>query len=406
MGKSLRDTCLVLAALAGSLASAEEPFALIHGRIVDVESGSVAEGDVIIVRDGRIESVAGAVPEGMRSVDLGGRYVIPGLIDAHVHISNLAAARRALESGVTTARSAGVAWYADVGLAKLVQQGVIAGPELVPAGYHVRPRLAEAAFIGDPDLAPLRDGIDTEEEVRRMVRANLERGARFVKVLATERAGLPDTDPRRPVFDEELLRAAVEEAAKAGVPVQAHAHGDEGARAAVIAGVKSIEHGTYLSEATLELMKERGTYLVPTYSIVTDLMEPGGDYDIAFLQVRGRHMLPRLAEVIRTAHRLGVPIVTGVDTGYGPESVTRIGHEIEDLASLGLSPAEALAAATTTAARLIDRSDSLGRIAPGFEADLVVLAGNPLEDVGRVQDVLLVVSNGLIAVDRLGLADR
>ncbi|MCI0434217.1 MAG: amidohydrolase family protein, partial [Gemmatimonadetes bacterium] len=232
------------------------------------------------------------------------------------------------------------------------------------------------------------------------VRAQLTHNLNFIKTNATERAGLPETDPRKQLYEEAELRAIVEEAAAKGLGVAAHAHGDAGARAAVVAGVRSIEHGTYLSPETLRLMAQRGTYLVPTIAIVTDLTAPGGDYDDAALQVRGRHMLPRLREMVRGARAAGVKIVAATDTGYGPESTTRLSHELEELVAAGMTPLDALQSATTRAAELFGIANRTGRIAPGFEADLIVLERNPLDDIVAVQDVLMVITNGRIAVRR------
>src|SRR5262249_6469896 len=157
---------------------------------------------------------------------------------------------------------------------------------------------------------------------------NLAHGVEWIKILATERAGTADTDPRKQVYTEDEIRAIVQEAATKNVPVEAHAHGDEGAMAAVKAGVRSIEHGTYLSDRTLQLMKQNGTYLDPTYTTVIDLTDAGGDYDVPALRIRGQHMLVRLRTTVEHAHKLGVRIVTGGDTSYGPNSLTRIGQEM------------------------------------------------------------------------------
>jgi len=247
----------------------------------------------------------------------------------------------------------------------------------------------------------LYEGVTSEAALRHLVRINLDRGVDVIKSRATERAGLPDTDPRKQVYTEEQLYIIVEEAAKDGVSVMVHAHGDEGARAAVRAGVRSIEHGTYLSDETLALMKAEGTYLVPTYTIVLDLIEPGGEYDNATLRIRGQHMQPNLAEAVRKAHALGVPIAASTDSGYGSESLARVGTEMTHFVDLGMTPFEALQTATTVAADLLEVADRTGRIAPGYEADLVVVNDNPLRDIRVVQDVLLVMSNGRIGMNRL-----
>jgi imidazolonepropionase-like amidohydrolase len=381
--------------------------ALIGANLVDVRTGRVVAGTTVVMRDGKIASVgAGAAPPGARVIDLAGKHVLPGLIDCHTHLATLAAARLALESGVTTVRSSGVSNYADVGLRELVRKGAVDGPDVVAAGYHVRPRLAEEAFFSDPSLSNLMRGVAGPEAVRQAVRTNLSHGVDVIKVLATERAGTADADPRKQAMSEAELRAAVEEAAAKGVPVQAHAHGDEGALAAVRAGVRSIEHGTYLSDATLTLMKEKGTFFVPTYATVVDLTEPGGEYDEPALRNRGRHMLPRLAATVRRAHALGVRIATGADTGYRPQSLTRVSHEVAALAELGLTPLEALQAATTVAAELLRLEKTAGALEPGLEADLIAVEGNPLQDPASLQDVLLVVSNGRVAFDRLSFAKK
>lgn len=396
---------LVVRVLAGPsvlAAAAPEPMALVNANVVDVRGGRVIPNATVVLRDGRIESVGpGGPPAGVKVVDLKGKYLVPGLIDAHTHISNLAAARAALESGVATVRSSGVSAYVDVGLRELARKGAIAGPDVVATGYHVRPRIADEAFLTDPALSDLMSGVDNAEKIRQVVRQNLGHGVDFIKVLATERAGTADTDPRKQTYTEAELRAAVEEAAAKGVPVQAHAHGDEGAMAAVRAGVRSIEHGTYLSDATLALMKEKGTFYVPTYATVVDLVEPGGDYDVPALRNRGRHMLLRLRSAVQRAHKMGVRIVTGADTGYGPNSLTRISHEVEAFVELGMTPPEALRAATTVAAELLRLEKTTGAIEPGLEADLIAVEGNPLDNPVALQDVLLVVSNGRVALDRL-----
>jgi imidazolonepropionase-like amidohydrolase len=386
--------------------AAQEPatnsFAIVHANAVDVRTGTITPDATIVVRDGKIVSVGpGAAPSGLRVVDVRGLHVLPGLIDAHTHISNLRAARAALESGVTTVRSSGVSAWVDVGLRELARQGAIPGPDVVAAGYHVRPHIAEEAFLTDPTLAPLMKGVTLPADIRQVVRANLAHGVDFIKVLATERAGTADTDPRKQVYTETELRAAVEEAGLKNVPVQAHAHGDEGAMAAVRAGVRSIEHGTYLSDATLTLMKEKGTYLVPTYITVVDVASPGGDYDQPALLRRGEHMLPRLRSTIQRAHKLGVKIVTGADTGYGPDSLSRISGEVAAFVDMGFTPLDALQAATVRAAELLRLDKTTGVLAAGLEADLIAVDGNPLKDPRVLQDVLLVVSNGRVALDRL-----
>ena len=373
------------------------------GSVLDVSSGTTSAASVLL-RDGRIAEI-GNVPAGaaggVRTIDVRGRYVVPGLIDAHVHIANLRALRTALESGVTTVRSAGVSSYVDVGLRELVKKGAVIGPDVLAAGYHVRTMIAEEAFFDHPALFDLMRGVTTTDGLRRVVEANLARGVDWIKVLATERAGTPETDPRKQMFTEAELRVVVETAAAKKVPVQAHAHGAEGALAAVKAGVRSIEHGTYITDEALRLMTKQGTFFDPTMEALKDVADVGGDYDNRDLQLRGRAMLPRLRDAIVRAHKIGVQIVAGTDTGYGPASVGRLSIEVANLVDCGLPPLAALQAATVNNARMLGREKQIGQISQGFEADLLVLERNPLQDVSALQDPLLVISNGRIALDRL-----
>jgi imidazolonepropionase-like amidohydrolase len=407
---SVRRSVVVFAALgaltAGLLAQPSkkpEEFVLEGGIVLDVRDGAARWLPAsVVVRDGRIAAVDAAAVSGIKTINVRGRYILPGLIDAHVHIANLRSLRTAFDSGVTTVRSAGVSYYADVGLRELVKQGAVIGPDVVASGYHVRTMLAEEAFFDHPGLASfMRTGVTTTDGLRRVVEANLARGVDWIKVNATERAGTPETDPRKQMFTEAELRVIVEAAAARNVPVLAHAHGAEGAHAAVKAGVRSVEHGTYLTDETLQLMTKQGTFFDPTMEALKDVAEVGGDYDNRDLQLRGRHMLPRLCDAIARAHKLRVPIVAGSDTGYGPTSVGRVSIEVANLVECGLSPLDALQAATMNNAKMLRREQQIGRVAPGFEADLLVVERNPLEHISTLQDPLMVISNGRIGLDRL-----
>lgn len=383
----------------------QEDLALTHASVVNVRTGAVERDATIVVRGGRIESVgAGAAPAGVRVIDLAGRHVVPGLIDAHVHIASLAQMRAALESGVTTARSAGAAHFADVGLRELARRGAVAGPDLLAAGYHVRTIPAPELFLDQPDLADLMGGLTSLDALRRVVRANLAHGVDWIKVNATERAGTPDTDPRKQMFSGEELSAIVREASAKGTMVLAHAHGAEGALAAVRAGVRSIEHGTYLTDETLTLMAARDVYFVPTADIVDDLAAPGGDYDHPGLIRRGQMMQPILKAAVGRAVALGVKVAAGSDTGYGPTSISRLSREAVKLVECGLTPLAALRAATVVNAEMLKLETRIGLIEAGFEADLLVVDGNPAGNIRALLDPLLVVSNGRIGLDRLSFA--
>ncbi|MBI2407937.1 MAG: amidohydrolase family protein [Gemmatimonadetes bacterium] len=391
---------VVAAVVAGPLSA---QLAITHANVVDVTTGTITRNATIVVQGRVIASITpnGAVPAGAEVIDAAGRFVTPGLIDAHTHISTLANARRALESGVTTVRSASVPHYEDVALRELVKAGVLAGPDVLAAGVFITPELGET-ILADPRLgAYYTSGVRTPDALRGVVRVNLDHHVDVIKTRGTERAGLPNTDPRKQVYTEAELRAIVDEARAGGVPVMVHAHGDEGAYAAVAAGAKSVEHGTFLSDSTLRLMKAKGAYLVPTLSTLYDLGLPGGDYDDPVLTLRAQFMIPRANQVIKAAKAMGIPIATGVDTDYRHESLSRVSHEVLRFTELGFTPLEALQSATTVAADLLGISARTGRVAPGLEADLLVVEGNPLEDPRALQDALVVVSNGKVAVKRM-----
>lgn len=383
--------------------------AITRANVVDGVTTQRVRNATIVVRDGKIASLqaGGAVPVGATIIDAGGRWIAPGMIDVHTHVSTLANARRALQSGVTTVRSASVPAYQDVALRDLAKAGQVWAPDVLATGVFVTPELGET-LLADARLGVLARGVRTPEELKTLVRINADRGVNWIKTRGTERAGLPDTDPRQQTYTEAQLRAVVEEASARGLPVMAHAHGDEGAYAAVAAGVRSIEHGTYLSDSTLRLMKAKGTWLVPTLSTIWDLTTPGGDYDDPVLQLRGQYMAPIIEETIRRAHIMGIRLATGADTDYHRESTTRIAHEVLRFTKLGLTPLDALVSATSGAAELLRIGGRTGRVAVGYEADLILLEHDPLERPETLQDVLLVMTNGRIALNRLpfGLTGR
>ena len=398
---------LTLWAGRGTPPAAAQDLVILGAHVLDGVSETPMEDATVVIRDGRIVSVEqGAVvlPPGTEVIRANGRYLLPGLMDAHSHVSSLAAYRRALESGVTTVRTAGVGGYSDVAMAQMVEAGLLPGPDVLATGVYVTPEIGDAV-LADPRLHRLTGPVRSLEDLEHLVRVNIERGARWIKTRGTERAGVPTTDPREQVYSVEQLRTIVETAAEYGVPVMAHAHGDSGVRAAVEAGVRSIEHGTYASESTLQLMKERGTVLVPTLSSISSFGQ-AGDYADPRLFLRGLHMAPRRQETVARAIELGIPIVTGVDTSYEEDSYARVAREVEFLVEQGLSHIDAIRAATSRAAELFGTADRSGRIAPGLEADLILIDRNPLDDIRSLQDLLVVVSNGTVVVNRLDLIDR
>lgn len=371
--------------------------------VVDPAGAEPLPGATVVVQGRTIAFVeTGPVspPAGAEVLELDGYHLVPGLIDAHSHVSTLAGLRRALETGVTTLRTAGVRSYRDFTVRAMVRDGQLPGPDVLAAGLYVQPDLGERV-LADPRLAPLhRSGVNTPAELRKLVDINLDHGADWIKTRGTARAGLPEQDPREQIYTESQLRVVVERAGEAGVPVMAHAHGDEGMRAAVRAGVRSIEHGTYASDETLRLMRDRDVFLVPTLVVMVGMGQEG-EYDDPRLFLRKLHMGPRALETTARAHELGVSIVTGADTYYTERNVATVAREVTYLVEAGLPSRDALRAATSEAARALGIDDRTGSVRPGLEADLLVVERDPTEHPRTLQDPLLVLSNGTVVHSRL-----
>ena len=213
------------------------------------------------------------------------------------------------------------------------------------------------------------------------------------------------TDPRRQELNEEEIRAAVREAAREGKFVAAHAHDEAGAEGAVRGGVRSIEHGTYLNDRTLALMKTQGTFLVPTLAVMSPMADPQTDAaeDIS-LRIRTWHMQPALRAVVLKAHGMGIPIAAATDGSYGDGEDTarvRVQHDIEQMAEVGMTPLHAIAAATANGARVLGIEGRTGTITVEREADLIVVDRDPTEDLRVLHEPLLVVTDGKVVLDRL-----
>ncbi len=403
MMKILASMAIVLFFSLQTHGQTQKSYAIINVNLFNGFENKIHSSSIVFVKTGKVERIGklgDTISKEYEIIDGLGYYMIPGMVDVHTHMDNLASAKRALETGVTTVRTAGVAAYQDVALMELSRSGKIAGPDVVPGGVYVSPNLEET-ILADTRLAPLINGVKTDDELKLLVNVNIDRGAKVIKTRGTERAGRPETDPREQVYTEQQIRVIVQEAGKRGVPVMIHAHGDEGARAAVLAGAKSIEHGTFLTDETLKLMKEKGTYLVPTYITLEDLTQPGGDYTGPVLELRGKFMMPQAEKVFRKAHELGIKIVTGADNNYTAVTTSRISLECQHFVRMGMTNFEAIQSATVLAAELLGLDKTSGRIEKGYDADLVLIPGNPLEEIRYLQDALFVMSNGQIALKRI-----
>jgi imidazolonepropionase-like amidohydrolase len=392
----------------GAQTAPDDSMVFIHANVIDGISGAPALDETVVVSKGHIESIehGAAPPNHGPVVDLSGHWLLPGFVDAHVHVGNLADAKRALRSGATTIGEAGVNHFADIGMRELNHKGIVDVPDVVAAGYHIRTHPADDYFTDFPQDSDLMAGVHGAEAVRRMVREMVSRGVDRIKVMATERAGTPDTDPRIRIFNDEELSAIVEEANKTGLWVVAHAHGNEGAAAAVRAGVHCIEHGTYLSDDTLRMMKDKGVYLDPTITALVDMSDPEGEYDNPILQMRGKAMLPTGREMTARAWKMGVKIVAGTDTSYFDKNNRTLADEMIELSDAGLGPMDAIKAGTSVAAEELGVAKRTGSIRVGYEADFVVIDRNPLENIRHIGDVVMVVNNGRIALNRLNVSPK
>lgn len=394
--------CILGSVLAG------DAIILKNGHLIDGSGGPVLENRFILIRGNKIEKISSTLPreEEGRIIDLEGRYVLPGLIDSHTHLDSPEAAGRALKSGVTTARVLGSPYFRSLGTRDLIRKGHIEGPELLVSGGIIRPDLGAPFLVTLPDFGQyLEKELQGPGNVRAIVRVLLEKGVDVIKVGASGKAGSADTDPRQPELNSEEIKAAVEEAAKQGKRVAAHAHGRTGAAQAVAAGVYSIEHGTHLSEETLDEMKEKGIYLVPTLAVMSPRADPMGDSEDAIdLRRRFWHMYSSLQEVVKSAYAKGIPMAASTDGSYEEYEDTgriRVPHDLEDMIACGITPMDAILCATRNGARLLGVENRTGMVAEGMEADIIVVDRNPLRDIRVLFDPLVVINNGNIVSERL-----
>lgn len=403
---------LVLALLIASgacAAAAAQDLDLVGATVIDGTGAPPRTGVAVIVRSGRIARILAQAPpaqDGVQRLDLHGRFLLPGLIDAHTHIESPGAALRALQSGVTTARVLGDSYLRTLGTRDLIRAGYAPGPELLVSGPIIRPRPGEAFFLAFPQFGDALDGeLRGPQRIAAMTRAIVERGVDVIKVAASERAGVATADPRRAELMEDEMRAAVAVAKGAGRFVAAHAHSREGAAAAVRAGVRSVEHGTYLDEPTLLEMRQRGTFLVPTLAVMSPLSDPRTTRaDDVVLQLRTRQMMGPVRAATRRARELGITVAASTDGSYGDGDSTagvRVAHDIAALREdCGFTALEAIQAATLNGARVLGIEARTGTIRPGLEADLLVVERDPLHDDAALFEPLLVVSDGRVAFER------
>jgi imidazolonepropionase-like amidohydrolase len=380
-----------------------------HANVINPPNEQPLLDQTIVVREGKIWSVSSeAVSMVGERIDLKGAWVLPGLIDVHIHPTGIVSARSMLSRGVTTGRSMFSLNYADVGLRTLHNRGDADIPTILASGYAVlaypvlfKPDIT-ALFLDHPDLDDLR-GRDRigPEGARRIVRANGERRVDWIKVFANERAGVLETDPSTRNLNDDELTAAVEEATRLGLPAAAHAYSDEGVSAAVKAGVRSIEHGSLITEPTLKLMRDRAVYFVPTLSSFSLELSPDAPPEARPLWPRLKKLLERGRQAVLMARTLGVPVVAGADTSY-EEGESTVIEEIIELEKSGLSKLDAIRSATTVAADCLKISAAKGAVKPGLDADLVAYTDNPVKNLTALRSPVLIINGGKIFLNKRG----
>lgn len=344
-------------------------------------------------------------PEGdVRTIDVTGQTILPGLIDCHLHIlggsqranwddfeqlvNGTYNARLALKAGLTTVRDLGSRSRAIFALRKALETEMVAGPRIVAAGQAI-------CMTGGHGHGATSREADGPDEVRRAAREQLKGGAEWIKVMATGGAATPGEKQGAPQLTQEEMRAAVEEAHKAGVKVAAHATGLEGTHNALRAGVDSLEHGVSLDEEAIAIMLAQGTYLVPTISVYRRMAQPAFGWKLPdYMVEKGVEALEKHAASLRRAVAAGVKIAFGTDCGGPYHPPGDIGLEFELLVAAGLSPLRAIQAATYSAAHLLGLQEQIGTVAPGKWADLVLVDGDPLGDIGALGRVSLVFKRG------------
>ena len=412
-----KRTCalLSLAALAAVSTGVDAQTRVVRAdRMLDVASGRIVLNAVVVVEGNRIARVGGAVPPDAEVIDLGDVTLVPGLTDLHTHLASdlegdwtnrdvretdadaalrgARNARRTLMAGFTTVRD--MSGFAGVALMRAIDRDFIEGPRIFPGANSLSITGGHCDVTG---FAPgvletdYRDGVgDGPSGVLRALRYQIKHGAKFIKICATAGVLSFEGPVGAQQFSYEEMQAIVAEAARHGMHVAAHAHGTEGINAAVRAGVTSIEHGSMLSDESISLMLEHGTYLVPTTYLVDainlDNLPPP-------IRSKAEIVLPLARESFRKAIRAGVKIAFGTDAAVYPHGDNA--KEFAVMVDLGMSPIDALRAATTTAAGLLGYDDR-GQIAEGFLADIIAVPGNPLENIRVMEDVEFVMKGGRV----------
>ena len=400
---------------------------LIHaGRLIDGDSSRALNDRTIRVSGNvitGIESGFVAPGNGDTVVDLRDSTVMPGLMDLHVHLTGQYSPNRnlnrfilneadyaydaakyaklTLEAGFTVVRNLGDPFDVTIALRKAIAAGDVPGPMIVTAGGS----LASTGGHGDgtngwaahfgADPGPKDGVVNGVEDARKAVRQRYKDGVDWIKITATGGVLSVAKNGQNPQFTMEELEAIVDTASDYGLRVAAHAHGTEGMKRAVLAGVASIEHGTYMSDEVMDLMIERGTYFIPTIMAGNWVAEKAAidGFFPELVRPKAAAIGPIIADTFARAYRRGVPIAFGTDTGVSAHGDNAV--EFALMVEGGMPPMEAIQSATSVAADFLDIGDTHGRLGEGYQADIVAVPGNPLDDITLMQDVSFVMKGGI-----------
>lgn len=420
----MKNLFLALLLISGSGLSLASGTVLDCARLIDVENGKILKNQQILIEGERITAVGKKVDIGEDTNRISLDTCLPGLMDMHVHLDGqlsrngyikrfqnnaadqalLAAhyANISLQAGFTTVRNPGDAYNSTIALRNAIAAGVATGPRIFSAGKT----LATTGGHGDPtngfrhdmmgDPGPEAGVVNSAEDARKAVRQRYKDGADFIKITATGGVLSLAKDGRNPQFTTEELDAIIATANDYGFHVAAHAHGAEGIKRAVSAGVRSIEHGTYMDDEIAQLMIEKGTYYVPTISAGMFVAEKAAedDYFPAVVRPKAAEVGPQIAGTFAMAYRAGVTIAFGTDCGVSPHGSNAL--EFVYMVENGMPAMEAIQSATLTTARLLEQQNELGSISAGKLADIIAVDGDPVEDISVLGDVSFVMKGGAV----------
>jgi imidazolonepropionase-like amidohydrolase len=392
-------------------------------RMFDGKSDRVIEPGLVVISGGKIQAVGGAIPVGAKVIDLGDATILPGFIDAHTHITgdfdldyNAARlkamnrttgeiairatvnARKTLMAGFTTVRDLGSHDFIDVGLRNSINDGVVPGPRMLVSvhalgatGGHCDEGAGFRFGFLNHETGPDDGVINSADQARYAVRMDIKYGADVIKTCATGGVLSPTDDVDTPQLTQGELDAIVTAAHELRRKTAAHAHGAEGAKRAIRAGIDSIEHGTFLDDEALRLMREKGTYLVPTLSVRSGIAEAKFP---PLVREKADMAMKSQDSMLKRALEMGVKIALGTDAAVYPHGNNAL--EFILMSADGMTPAQSLRAGTSAAADLLGLSNKIGSLEAGKLADVVAVPGNPLVDIKVTQSVIFVMKDGTV----------